>query len=254
MPSRCLCPVVLAILLAAGCAEDGAGEAGMVVPGAGLIWLVSNEPKVADAKYYESRPRADIAGVVTGVEAGPAAPPPALRKFFYVDGGASQVLTIAGDDGLQWSLGYHLERGEPAVDATPDLRALAGTRVSLLFRAVRAFGTAPGFVLSGPDGVRFAMDLAVYGDPLLPDDVPGLTVADGPVLIKKKHPCADQNHTALVFTGDAAVNVAGGSEADVMIKGQRYRAINLFCYRAAGPIQCTDITGEGRGLAVWRAP
>ena len=253
MALRFFSRATLGILLAAGCGGDDADEAPMVLPGTGQIWLASTEPKPTDPKYFESRPRVDIAGVVTGVDAGPAAPPPALQRFFAGDG-ASQVLTIAGDDGLKWSLGYHLERGKPAADATPDLRALVGTRVSLLFRAVRAFGTAPGFVLAGPDGVRFAMDLAIYGDPLLPDDVPGLTVADGPVLLTKKSPCADQNHTSLVFNGDASVNVAGGSEADVTIKGQRYRAINLFSYRAGGPLQCTDITGEGRGWAVWRAP
>ena len=126
-----------------------------------------------------------MAGVVTGVEAGPAAPPAGLQKFFPGEG-ASQVLVVMGDDGLRWSLGYHLERGEPAVDVTPDLKSLVGTRVSLLFRAVRAFGQAPGFVLSNPQGVVFAMDLAVYGDPLQPDDVPGLTVQDGPVLLTKR--------------------------------------------------------------------
>lgn len=98
------------------------------------------------------------------------------------------------------------------------------------------------------------MDLAVYGDPLLSNDVPGLTVSDGSVLEKRKNACADQNHTSLVFTGDTSVDVAGGSEADLTINGHRYRAINLFSYRAAGPLRCTDITGEGRGWAVWRAP
>ena len=118
----------------AGC---GAGERDtpkQLTPGAGQIWLASTEPTPADPKYFETRPKLEVAGVVTRVEAGPAAPPAGLQKFFSGEG-ASQVLVVMGDDGLRWSLGYHLERGEPAVDVTPDLKSLVGTRVSLLFRA-----------------------------------------------------------------------------------------------------------------------
>jgi len=197
---------------------------------------------------------ADIEGMVTAVETGPAVPPPVLQTF-YAGEGASQVLTIRDNDGIDWKLGYDVGRGSPTMNVTPDLMAMIGTRARLLFRAVRGFGTAPGFVLFDAVGVMFAMDLAIYGDPLQTDDVAGLTVQDGTVLATTKDNCVDHLlHTSLVFTADKPVDVRPNTEGTVFIQGTRYAATNLFSVRADGQARCPDFVGTERGWAIWRRP
>jgi hypothetical protein len=236
------------LLVAAGCGS----AAGPVGQGNGQTWLASNQPPPSDPKYRESREVAEVAGVVTAVD-GSVAPPSGWQRWYLV-GEATRTITIRADDAVEWKLGYRIEQGDPAVDATPTLQALVGSRVRLVYRAVRSFGSAAGFVLSDDHGVVLAMDLATYGDPLKPDDVPGLTVADGTVLGTVKNDCFDRRNTALVFAGDTSAEVRPGDQAAVSIKGARYTALALFSFKAAGELRCTDIAGEGRGWAVSRIP
>jgi hypothetical protein len=192
--------------------------------------------------------------VVEGTLAVPAAP--ALRQTltdnaWYRGGEATRVLAIDAADG-RWLLGYRVRRGEPPEDITADLGAFAGTRVMLTFRAVNAFGAAPGFVLMDQRGVLLAMDLAVYGDPLKADDVPGLLVLRGRGVGSVKTDCFDQRHTSLVFQGDSPVEVAPSQVSPLLVRGVRAAAITLFSWEASSPIHCTDVAGEARAWALWR--
>ena len=182
----------------------------------------------------------------------PVLPPTGHRAVYAHSITPLRAVTIRTDDGIEWTLGYHVESGTPMADVTPDLNDIIGERVLLRFRAIRAFGSAPGFVLSDDKGVAFAIDLAVYGDPLLADDVPGLRIQDGATVGTTMHACFDQRHALLTFKGDQAIDVAAGKEGTVLIKGSAFAALNLFNYKAAGAIRCTDVAGDARAWAIWR--
>ena len=225
-----------------------------VTPGQGQLWVVSNEPAPTDPKYYESRAVLEVAGVVTAVEAGPADPRGPQVFYSYSTGlPASQALSLRGDGGIDWKVGYQLQRGKPSVDVTPDLGPLVGRRVRLLVRAVRGFGSAAAVVLSDDRGVIFAMDLAIWGDPFQSGDVPGLTLTDGAIAGRTRNDCFASRHHALIFGGDTPVDVPPGTEATFTLAGAAYTAVNLFNYQVDSDIRCTDIAGAARAWALWGA-
>jgi hypothetical protein len=237
---------VAALVLGAG----GGCNAVSFTNGDAGMWLTSTPAVVPGMRSGEDV--ADIAGQVTAVDIGPKGPPP--QSTSWAGGGpAGRVITIRADDASEWTLGYSVQLGQPPRDATPAPPPLVGHRLRLLARALRSFSTAAGFVLFDEVGVVVAVDPATFGDPLHPDDVPGLTIGDGEELATREERCFDQRHRALVFTGDGAVSVRPGEQATVSIGGIPFTVTTLFNYAASGPVRCTDIASTMRAWALWRA-
>jgi hypothetical protein len=229
-------------------------------PGAGSLWLVSTEASLTDPKAIDQRPLIEIEGTLTAIDAGEARPPKDWRVVFDGTGGtASHVLTIrsGGAAPIDWKLGYRLAVGAPATDIDPDFSLAVGDAVHLKIRFIWGFGTAPAFVLSDARGIALAIDLAVYGDPLRKDDVPGLVVGSGASVGVQRSPCGDLRYTKLVFTADTAVEVDQSAISVISIKGTRYSALNLFNFVPAvppGAPSCPDAINEARAWAIWRRP
>jgi hypothetical protein len=229
-------------------------------PGEGGMWLVSTEAPLIDPKAIDQRPLIDIDGTLTASDGGEARPPKDWRVIFDRTGGTTtHVLTIRSGGGtpIDWKLGYRLAVGAPATDISPDVSLAVGDAVHLKVRFIWGFGAAPAFVLSDARGTALAVDLAVYGDPLVKDDVPGLAVGAGPTIGFQRSPCGDLRYTKLVFTADTPVEVDQNETRTISIKGTRYTALNLFNFvpnlPPGGP-SCADAVNEARAWAIWRRP
>jgi hypothetical protein len=228
------------------------------IRGDGLVWLASTESPIPDPKQPENRELIEIDGKITALDEGELRPPTDWRAVY---GGqhslARRVVTLRSDAGVDWKLGYRLTRDDPKTDVTPLAPIAVGATVHLRFRAIWAFGTAAAFVLSDAQGVALAIDLAVYGDPLKPGDVPGLDVREGALLGILKGNCGDQRYADLTFAADAAIDVRQNQTRLIAIGGKPYTAFHLFNFNPVpDPTRgnCPDVTNEGRAWAIWRNP
>jgi hypothetical protein len=233
------------------CALAGCGDQrGLVVtPGSGTVSLSSSP--ATPPSFDGPSDSIEIEGVMTAFNA--------LQQYpsgvaWFSGSESSRALVIRTDAGVEWTLGYRIEAGLPTADVTPEFPSLMGTRVKLLFRAVRAWGSAPAFVLTDAQGLVFAMNLAVYGDAMRPGDVHALTVSHGRTLgvINDKDDCFAARHFALVFTGSPSIELPPGEKGQVNIDSRPYTAVSLFDVAAEGGIRCEDVVGGATGWAVWR--
>jgi hypothetical protein len=218
--------------------------------GDAAVWLASSRPAAPGSK--EGLPNVvEVQGSVA--EAKPFRERAPNGAWYDASAEVSRALVIRTDDGEDWTLAYRVQTAD-GVDVSPALTALVGTRVKLLFRAVRGFGTAPGFVLSDGRGLVFALDLAVYGDPLMPGDLPTVSVKRGRDLgvVSSKDSCFDSRHFALRFSGDTAIELEPGKLGTFRVGGEAHTAIALFDFAAEGEIRCTDTAGGATGWAMWR--
>jgi hypothetical protein len=221
--------------------------------GQAVVWLRTSEPEGITPWAYE-RTTADIQGVVTAAEEGRAAQINDLRPFHsYTFHDDSRVLTIRTDAGHDWKLGYRIERPDSLRNRAPDLSALIGQRVRLLFRGLVGHGTAEAFVLFDDSGVRFAMNRAVWGDAFLPGDLPGITVEAGRVVRTTSNTCVDSlNHMSMVVTGDQPLNLAPDAQGTFTAGGARYNALNVASFEFGdGYIRCSDLA-PWHIWALWR--
>lgn len=219
--------------------------------GSGSVWLVSTEPVSRDP-LPAFRPLIDVEGQLTSVQVPPYLPP-SDKNVVLFSAGATSSLTIRTDAGIEWTLGHHVEHGDPSTDATPDLSHLIGARVRLRVRSVDEIMPARGFVLTDAAGaLLFAMDFMA----LRAEDVAGLTVQDG-TAITAMNPtdnsnCLDRRHHFVTFTGDRAVNIAGGHQGTVTIRGAAYTAVALYNFKTPRAAACADTRGDARAWAIWQ--
>lgn len=242
-------------------AADPALDPALLPPGEGLVWLASTEPAPSDPKQPQNRELIEVEGKVTALDAGDLRAPADWRMLY---GGqyqpVKQVVTIRSSSGgvtSDWKLGYQLTRAAPTTDVTPPAPLAVGSNVRLRFRAIWAFGTAPAFVLSDDAGVALAIDLATYGDPYQPGDVPGLAVVPGSAVGVVKGNCGDQKYSNLRFEADAPIELRQNAIGAIAINHTSYTAFHLFNFTAAPTTSgagCPDAINEGRAWAIWRGP
>jgi hypothetical protein len=224
--------------------------------GHGRMWLASQGEVDFPPFAGDFRAALKLTAEVRAVESGVAAPsvPPWHGVYGVHVGGnplTARVISLRGDDGVEWKLGYEVHDGA-GVDVTPAPPVAVGARVTLDFRVIRAFGEAPAFVLSNDKGLLLAFNLAIYGD-ALPDPAAGLTITDGRLVAETKGGCYDERYFNLVFSGDTAIEVPSDEQASFSLGGTPFAARHLFNYKPTGPGgRCFDAIGIGRAWIVWR--
>jgi hypothetical protein len=234
--------------------EKDAAEGMPPARGEGSIWLVSTEAPLGDPKAIEQRPLIEIDGTLTASDTGDLRPPRDWRVVYDRTGAATRVLTIRSAAGTDWKLGYRLSRAEPAMDVTPDPGLATGSQVHLRARFIWGFGSAPAFVLSDDKGIALVVDLALYGDPLVSGDVPGLSLRQGASIGIQRNECIDLRYTKLIFDAGAPIEVGQNETHEIAIAGTGYTALHLFNFVSAVPDKqpCPDAIAEGRAWAIWR--
>lgn len=220
------------------------------------IWLASSV-EIPQSIGNDGAQLVDIDGTVTAVKAGdlksPTNWPPTLGDYAS-EPPVARVLAIHANSGVDWQLGWKVEGPVRSSDLTPAAPVAVGDVVHLRFRAIYSFGRAAAFVVSDARGTLLAIDDAVWGDPLKPDDVLGLTVTEGRTVATSIGSCFDERHTGLVFTGDTPVDVAPGQTGELSLKGIPSIAFTLYNVVAIKSHQCSDAVGTARIWALWRKP
>lgn len=178
----------------------------------------------------------DITGTVYADE------PDDLAGNLHPCGEHSRVLTILGDDGGIYGVGYGLW-DEDGIDITPSLDLMAGDDVYLHFVSIESFGEAAGFVVQDTDSVAFAIEVGTWGPALERGVFPGLEVGTGELVGSGRTDCGDTEAREILFAGDAERAITPMDDALITVGGEAYRAwaLSAWDYTLA---ECTDVAGE----------
>ena len=223
-----------ALVFAAGCAGNGPktpGSSEPLVVGSAAACLYG-EGMATEAGLW------DITGAVVSDEAG------ALTQG-ACDGSVSRVLTIAGNDGVTWSLGYGLQDASGA-DLTPALDVEPGGSIYLRFRAASSFATATGFALQDTESLIAALESRA---PVLEAaDAGGLAVVQGDVADYGADDCGDQTGYTLIFEGDADLEMTPVEDRLITLNAHALHAYALSSW-AYSAQTCED----AGGVSAWAA-
>ena len=173
----------------------------------------------------------------------------------FVDGGgwcsatATRALTIEGEDGSTYRLGYGFESAD-GTDLTPPMPMPSGQSVNLTYRQFSAFGTAAGFVLTSQGQLQAALEMGSWGSGLELGDVPGVTVSAGASLGTELSDCGLKTYYELRFDGDDDRRVEPVNEASIPVQGTQYSAYAIARYEWPDDTECTDISGQEM-WAIW---
>lgn len=161
-----------------------------------------------------------------------------------------QRITIAGNDGYTYTIGFRLDDADGA-DRTPTLDIAEGDTVSGLYTQVTSFGHADGFVLSDADGLLAAVNVGTWGDALVEGDVPGVTVEPGDRISDAEDVCGQVTYREIVFHADTTLVLNPWAIGMVEVGGTVMSVAAVRHERREGETTCMDLAGE-LSWAIWR--
>ncbi len=177
----------------------------------------------------------DLTGQVYDDDAG------TLTGNLHPCGAVSRVLTILGDDGGIYELGYGVTDAD-GKDITRKLDVVSGDDVYLHFVSVESFGSASGFVLQDNDSVIAALEVGTWGPALEPGAVPGLTVSAGEVVGGGNTECGATAATEILFAGDAERSARPVEDLLITVSGEALNAYAVAAWEYT-EADCTDVAG-----------
>ncbi len=161
--------------------------------------------------------------------------------------GASRVMTMIGDDGGVYKLGYGVWDAD-GKDITPELDLLSGDSLYLHFVSVQSFGDASGFVIQDSESVVAALEDGTWGPALEEGSVPGLSVSAGEIVGSGDIDCGHVEATEISFSGDAERSAEPVSDVLITVGGKALTAYAVASWEYT-EATCTDVAGE----LIWAA-